>query len=121
MTLMVHVSGDNKKFVDGERDDFVEYAGKKAQRIEKLSNGTVLNVRISAEGSKFAVSLDVDGNDRVRGIGTTAFSAIDRATDTLANILRKRKDIKTGHKGNQPMGGAPGVSYAPETVEYSAS
>lgn len=118
MALMVHVSGDSKKFVDGEKEDFVTYSGKKAVRVEKLTTGAVLHVRIGEEGSKFKISLDVDGNDRVDGIGTTAFSAIDRATDTLVNRLRKQKDKATSHKGNQPMGGAPGMNYSPDAVKY---
>lgn len=90
--MEVHVSGDNPKFVDGERDEFIDYADKKAVRVEKLTDAEVMHVRLGIEGRKVKVSVDVDGDYRTDDIGSTAFSAVDRAVDTLVNRLRKAQD-----------------------------
>lgn len=90
--MEVHVSGNNPKFVDGERDEFIDYANKKAVRVEKLTGAEVMHVRLGIEGRKVKVSVDVDGDYRTDGIGSTAFSAVDRAVDILVNRLRKAQD-----------------------------
>lgn len=92
MVMTVNISGNNPKFVDGERERFIEYANKKALRVEKLTDDEVMNVRIETEGRKVKVIVDVDGDNRTYGLGSTAFSAIDRAVDTLVDRLRKQQD-----------------------------
>lgn len=102
MAMQVHISGDNPKFVDGERERFGEYADKKAVRVGKLSDADVLHVRLGSEGHKVKVSVDVDGDKRTDGVGTTAFSALDRAVDTLVNRLRKDNDRRTDRHADAP-------------------
>lgn len=110
MTMIVNISGTNPKFVDGEAAEFKEYAAKKALRVEKLTDSNVLNVRIGTEGRKVKVSVDVDGDVRTDGIGTTAFSAIDRAVDTVVNRLRKKQDKRVDKKVRETVEAADEVS-----------
>lgn len=109
--MQVHISGDNPKFVDGEKEKFTEYADKKAIRVNKLSDASVLHVHIGSEGRKVKVSVDVDGDKRTDGVGTTAFSALDRAIDTLIDRLRKANDKRSEHHAEAP------VNYADTVIE----
>lgn len=101
--MQVHISGDNPKFVDGEKEKFTEYADKKSIRVDKLSDANVLHVHLGSEGRKIKVSVDVDGDKRTDGVGTTAFSALDRAIDTLIDRLRKANDKRSEHHAEAPV------------------
>lgn len=100
--MQVHISGSYPRFVDGEKERFVDYADKKAARVEKLSDADVLHVRLGSEGRGAKVIVDVDGDKRTDGVGLTPFAALDSAVDTLVGRLRRDNDRRTNHRADMP-------------------